>query len=45
MEQAAMNHEPEQRYLINRTYDEIQVGDSASLTRILMPETSSCSPS
>ena len=33
-----MNHEPEQRYLINRTYDEIQVGDSASLTRILMPE-------
>jgi len=33
-----MNHPSEQRYLVNKTYDEIQVGDSASLTRTLMPE-------
>ena len=33
-----MNHEPEQRYLVNRTYDEIHVGDASSLTRVLMPE-------
>ena len=26
------------RHLVNRTYDEIQVGDSAALTRTLMPE-------
>ena len=31
-----MNHEPEQRYLVNRTYDEIHVGDASSLTRVLM---------
>ncbi|WP_374326680.1 bifunctional enoyl-CoA hydratase/phosphate acetyltransferase [Azonexus sp.] len=29
---------PEARYLSNKTYDEIAVGDSASLTRTLMPE-------
>jgi phosphate acetyltransferase len=33
-----MNHPSEQRYLVNKTYDEIQVGDSASLTRTLMPD-------
>jgi phosphate acetyltransferase len=33
-----MNHPSEQRYLVNKTYDEIKVGDSASLTRTLMPE-------
>ncbi len=26
------------RYLVNQTYDEIHIGDSASLTRTLMPE-------
>lgn len=30
------NQEP--RYLANKTYDEIQVGDSGTLTRTLMPE-------
>ncbi|MCK6392051.1 MAG: bifunctional enoyl-CoA hydratase/phosphate acetyltransferase, partial [Azonexus sp.] len=33
-----MKDSNEQRYLINKTFDEIQVGESASLTRILMPE-------
>ena len=33
-----MHETSEQRYLVNKTYDEIQVGDSASLTRTLMPE-------
>ena len=33
-----MNDSNEQRYLVNKTYDEIQVGDTASLTRTLMPE-------
>ena len=33
-----MSENSEQRYLVNKTYDEIKVGDSASLTRILMPE-------
>ncbi len=33
-----MNSQTEQRYLINKTYEEIQVGDSASLKRTLMPE-------
>ncbi|PKO88013.1 MAG: enoyl-CoA hydratase [Betaproteobacteria bacterium HGW-Betaproteobacteria-12] len=28
----------EQHYLVNKTYDEIAVGDSASLTRTLMPD-------
>jgi len=28
----------EQHYLVNKTYDEIAIGDSASLTRTLMPE-------
>lgn len=28
----------EQHYLINKTYDEIRIGESASLTRTLMPE-------
>lgn len=32
-----MNH-PEQRYLVNKTFDEIHLGDSASLKRTLMPE-------
>jgi phosphate acetyltransferase len=33
-----MREKSEQRYLINKTYDEIAVGDTASLTRTLMPE-------
>src|SRR3990172_5050843 len=33
-----MNHPSEQRYLVNKTFDEIRVGDSASLPRTLMPE-------
>ena len=33
-----MHESSAQRYLINKTYDEIRVGDSASLTRTLMPE-------
>ena len=33
-----MNQQIEQRYLVNKTFDEIHVGDSASLTRTLMPE-------
>lgn len=33
-----MNEDNEQRYLANRLYDEINIGDSASLTRTLMPE-------
>ncbi|MDP2882641.1 MAG: bifunctional enoyl-CoA hydratase/phosphate acetyltransferase [Azonexus sp.] len=33
-----MHESSEQRYLVNKTYDEIRVGDSASLTRTLMPE-------
>ncbi|PKO33329.1 MAG: enoyl-CoA hydratase [Betaproteobacteria bacterium HGW-Betaproteobacteria-7] len=28
----------EQHYLVNKTYDEIAIGDSSSLTRTLMPE-------
>ncbi|MBS1139444.1 MAG: phosphate butyryltransferase [Proteobacteria bacterium] len=33
-----MNRQPEQRYLVNKTFDEIHIGDSASLKRTLMPE-------
>lgn len=33
-----MNQQVEQRYLVNKTFDEIHVGDSASLTRTLKPE-------
>ena len=33
-----MHEESEQRFIVNKTYDEIRVGDSASLTRTLMPE-------
>jgi len=33
-----MHESSEQRFLVNRTYDEIRVGDSSSLTRTLMPE-------
>jgi phosphate acetyltransferase len=33
-----MNEDSEQRRVVNKTYDEIQVGDSSSLTRTLMPE-------
>ena len=33
-----MNEKSEQRYLVNKTYNEITVGDTASLTRTLMPE-------
>ncbi|MDR2838680.1 MAG: bifunctional enoyl-CoA hydratase/phosphate acetyltransferase [Azonexus sp.] len=33
-----MQESKEQRYLDNKTFDEIAVGDSASLTRTLMPE-------
>ena len=33
-----MSEASESRYLTNQTYDEIAVGDSASLTRTLMPE-------
>ena len=40
-----MKENSEQRYLANRVYDEIHIGDSSSLTRTLMPEDSSSSPS
>jgi phosphate acetyltransferase len=33
-----MKQQIEQRYLVNKTFDEIHIGDSASLTRTLMPE-------
>ena len=33
-----MHEESEHRFIVNKTYDEIRVGDSASLTRTLMPE-------
>lgn len=33
-----MSEASESRYLTNKTYDEVAVGDSASLTRTLMPE-------
>jgi len=33
-----MQMNSEQHYLVNKTFDEIAVGDSASLTRTLMPE-------
>jgi phosphate acetyltransferase len=33
-----MHESSEQRHLVNRTYDEIRVGDYASLVRTLMPE-------
>ena len=33
-----MHDNSEQRYLVNRTYDEIRIGDSSSLVRTLMPE-------
>ncbi|WP_265948637.1 bifunctional enoyl-CoA hydratase/phosphate acetyltransferase [Dechloromonas sp. A34] len=33
-----MRETSEERYLINKTYDEIRIGDSSSLTRTLMPE-------
>jgi phosphate acetyltransferase len=33
-----MHEESKQRYLVNKTYDEIKVGDSATLIRTLMPE-------
>jgi len=33
-----MHEDSEQRFIVNKTYDEIRVGDSASLTRTLMPE-------
>ena len=33
-----MNQPAERRYLANKTFDEIRIGDSASLTRTLMPE-------
>jgi phosphate acetyltransferase len=33
-----MQESSEQRYLANRIYDEIHIGDSSSLTRTLMPE-------
>ena len=33
-----MQENSEKRYLVNRTYDEIHVGDSASLVRTLAPE-------
>ena len=33
-----MHESSEQRFLVNKTYDEIRVGDSSSLTRTLMPE-------
>ena len=33
-----MNQQTEPRYLANKTFDEIHIGDSASLTRTLMPE-------
>ena len=33
-----MHESSEQRHLVNRTYDEICIGDTASLVRTLMPE-------
>ena len=33
-----MHESSEQRHLVNRTYEEIQIGDSSSLVRTLMPE-------
>ena len=33
-----MNPDNQQRFVVNKTYDEIHVGDFASLTRTLMPE-------
>jgi len=33
-----MESSVQQRYLVNKTYDEIRIGDSASLTRTLKPE-------
>ncbi|UCV06987.1 bifunctional enoyl-CoA hydratase/phosphate acetyltransferase [Dechloromonas denitrificans] len=33
-----MHESSEQRHLVNKTYNEIRVGDSASLVRTLMPE-------
>ena len=33
-----MHESNEQLNLVNKTYDEIQIGDSASLVRTLMPE-------
>lgn len=33
-----MHESSEQRHLVNKTYDEIAIGDSASLIRTLMPE-------
>ena len=33
-----MQDNKQTRYLVNKTYDEIKVGDSSSLTRTLMPE-------
>jgi phosphate acetyltransferase len=33
-----MHDASEQRHVVNKTYDEIQVGDSANLSRTLMPE-------
>ena len=33
-----MHESSEQRFLVNKTYDEIRVGDSSCLTRTLMPE-------
>ena len=33
-----MQENKEQRHLVNKTYDEICIGDSSSLTRTLMPE-------
>jgi phosphate acetyltransferase len=33
-----MQETSKRRHVVNKTYDEIQVGDSASLTRTLMPE-------
>jgi len=33
-----MHEDSERRFVVNKTYDEIRVGDFASLTRTLMPE-------
>jgi phosphate acetyltransferase len=33
-----MQEDSEKRYLVNRTYDEIRIGDQSSLVRTLMPE-------
>ena len=33
-----MQENNEQRHLVNRTYEEISIGDSSSLVRTLMPE-------